>query len=128
MSDPVRDAGYDDWLDDLAAGEGTYLACPEGHGSLPPRRVCPTCGSADLTETPLPETGEVLTYTVVHVGTPAFDDETPYATAIADFGPVRLTGVVRGVDPEDVTVGATVVPAVGSNPTTGDRMVVLQPQ
>lgn len=128
MSEPVRDAGFDDWLDGLAADEGTYLACPKGHGSLPPRRVCPICGSPDLTEEPLPDAGEVLTYTVVHVGAPDFADEAPYATAIADFGPVRLTGVVRGVDPDDVAVGATVVPAVGSNPSTGERMVVLQPR
>ena len=128
MSEPVRDAGFDDWLDGLAAGEGTYLACPDGHGWLPPRRVCPVCGSQNLTEQSLPETGAVTTYTVVHVGAPDFDDETPYATAIADVGPVDLTGVVRGVEPDDVTVGMPVEPDVGENPTTGERMVVLRPR
>ncbi|QHS17098.1 nucleic acid-binding protein [haloarchaeon 3A1-DGR] len=97
---PVRNTGYDEWLDAVADGEGYALTCPNGHASLPPRRVCPDCGAADLSETALPAAGTVETFTVVHVGTPAFADETPYVTAIADFGPVRLTGLVRGIDPE----------------------------
>jgi uncharacterized OB-fold protein len=99
-ADPVRNTSYDDWLDAVADGEGYALTCPNGHASLPPRRVCPDCGAADLTEAALPAAGTVETFTVVHVGTPAFVDETPYVTAIADFESVRLTGVVRGLDPE----------------------------
>ncbi len=120
----VRDDGFDDWLDAIAANEGHYLECSEGHGSLPPRLVCPDCGATDLAETPLADAGEVVTYSVVHVGTDAFDGQTPYVVAIAEFDGVRITGLVRGVDPEDVTVGAPVGVTVGENPTTGDRIVV----
>jgi hypothetical protein len=127
-SDEIRDNGYDDWLDALETGEGYALRCANGHASLPPRLVCPDCGSNDLTEETLPTGGEVVTYTVVHVGTQEFDAQTPYTVAIAEVGDVRITGLVRDVDPEDVAVGATVEPAVGENPQTGDRVVVLRPR
>ncbi|NIB98866.1 Zn-ribbon domain-containing OB-fold protein [Halobacterium sp. R2-5] len=118
----VRDAGFDDLLDALAEGDGYYLACANGHGSLPPRRVCPECGSTDLDEEPLPETGEVATYTQVHVPAPSFADDAPYVTAVVDFGPVRLTGQVLA-DYEDVEIGTEVAPTVGETETNGERLV-----
>ena len=136
------DAGYDEFLDGVAAGEGFYLACPNGHGALPPRRVCPRCGAAELDSRPLPETGTVETHTTVHVGVPSFEAETPYTTAVASFGPVRLTGVVRGSDDAtdersdgddenataEIAVGQSVRADVGHNATTGDRLLVLHPE
>ena len=127
MSD-ARDAGYDDWLDAAEAGEPYYLECPEGHGSLPPRRVCPECGATDLEETPLPAAGEIATFTITHVPTPSFADDAPYAVAVADFGPVRITGQVVGVDPSDVETGTTVELEVTSAETTGDRVLALRPR
>jgi hypothetical protein len=123
----MSDEGYDEWLDAIDDGEGFYLACPDGHGALPPRRTCPHCGALELAETPLPATGEVATYTVVHVGGPDFDDETPYVTAVADFGDVRLTGVLRNVAPADLQVGLAVEPAVGVTAATGQRRLELHP-
>lgn len=126
MSDPLaRDDGYDDLLDAIQDGEGYYLQCANGHGSLPPRRVCPVCGSTDLAETPLAETGVVETFTVVHVSTPAFVDDAPYATAIADFDGVRVTGQLRGIDPEAVETGLIVSPDVAESATTGERVLVF---
>ncbi|SEO40311.1 hypothetical protein SAMN04487948_102255 [Halogranum amylolyticum] len=119
----MTDAGYDEWLDALEDGEGYYLACEQGHGSLPPRRVCPHCGSPELSEEPLPETGTVETFTVVHVPAPDFSDQAPYATVVADFGDVRLTGVVGGDVVDDVEVGTTVEPGATVNPTSENRMV-----
>ena len=124
----MSDEGYDGWLDAVADGEAFYLACPDGHGSLPPRRTCPHCGAMELTETPLPATGEVATYTVVHVGAPDFADEAPYVTAIADFGDVRLTGVLRNVAPADLQVGMSVEPQVGVTESTGDSRLELYPR
>ncbi|WP_096391680.1 Zn-ribbon domain-containing OB-fold protein [Halopenitus persicus] len=134
----VRNTGYDEWLDAVADGEGYALTCPNGHASLPPRHVCPDCGVTDLSETALPSAGTVETFTVVHVGTPAFADETPYVTAIADFGSVRLTGVVRGVDPETeaddeqqtnpepIAIGDPVEAGVERR-SNGDRTLVFDP-
>lgn len=122
-----RDAGFDDWLDAVAAGEGFYLEGPEGHGCLPPRRVCPHTGSPDLRRRPLPEEGVVESFTVVHVAPPAFVDEAPYAVAVARFGAATLTGLVRGVAPDGVAVGDAVradVVEVGGRRTLALRPVV----
>jgi len=125
MSEDVRDAGYDDFLDTLAAGDGYYLECSEGHGSLPPRLTCPHCGDRDLVETPLPETGTVDSCSTVHVATPSFVDDAPYVVAVVDFGPVRLTGQVRA-DPDEVDIGTEVAPSVGESATTGERLVTFE--
>ncbi len=123
----VRDAGFDEWLDAASEGEAYYLECPEGHGSLPPRRVCPDCGSTDLEETPLPESGEIETFTVTHIPTPAFEEDAPYATAIANFGPVRITGQVVGVDVDAVENGLEVELEVTVSETTGERVLGFSP-
>lgn len=123
----VKSAGHDDWIDALERGEGYYLTCPNDHGSLPPRRVCPHCGSSPLSEQLLPETGTIATHTTVHVAPPAFSEDAPYVTAVVDFGPVSLTGVVRGVETADVAVGQDVTPTVGTRETDGERVVVFEP-
>lgn len=123
----VRDGGFDEFLDALVEDRGYYLECAEGCGSLPPRRVCPHCGSRAIEERPLPDTGEIATFTVVTVPTPAFEDDAPYVTAVADFGPVRITGQVRRCNPSDVETGLAVTPDVGRTETTGERLIVLYP-
>ncbi|WP_338728158.1 OB-fold domain-containing protein [Haladaptatus sp. DJG-WS-42] len=128
MSENVRDAGFDDLLDAIEADEGFYLRCANGHGSLPPRRACPHCGDQHLTEEPLAESGEIETYTVINITTPEFEEDTPYVTAIVDFGPVRLTGQVRGIDPDDVSTGLVVGPSIEQTATMGERLVVFRPR
>ncbi|MFC5970376.1 Zn-ribbon domain-containing OB-fold protein [Halomarina salina] len=122
-----REDGYDDLLDAIEDGSGYYLSCPNGHGSLPPRRVCPHCGSQDLDQKPLPESGTVETFTVVRVATPQFADDAPYVTAVVDFGEVRLTGIVDAPI-DSVSVGMTVGVGVGHSKPTGDRMLTLDPR
>jgi len=129
MSAPASNGAYDEWLDALGDGEGYALVCPEGHGSLPPRRVCPECGSATLSEERLAGTGTVETYSVVHVAGPQFADDTPYVTAVAHFGPVRITGVLRGVEPgsDAVAVGDRVAVGVEERATDGAPLVAFRP-
>ena len=124
----ARDGGFDDWLDAIEDGEGYYFECPDGHGGLPPVRVCPECGSTDLERTDLPESGAVDTFTTVNVAAPQFADDTPYVTAIADFGTVRLTGVLRGMDHDDVEVGTIVGVGVEETETTGERVLTFRPR
>jgi uncharacterized OB-fold protein len=126
--DRAPDGAYDDLLDAIEAGEGFYLECANGHGWLPPRRICPDCGSRDLVEEPLPDAGEIETYTVIHVGAPDFVEDTPYVTALADFGPVRVTGMMNDVDPDEVETGDVVGITVGERITTGERMIGFEPR
>jgi len=119
---------FDEWLDALGRGEGYYLECPEDHGWLPPRRVCPECGATELSAAELPTSGEVTTFTVTQVASPSFEDDTPYVTAVVDFGPVEVTGQVRGIAPDDVEVGLTVGATAGERETTDDRLVEFRPR
>jgi len=126
MSD-ARDEGFDDFLDAVEDGQPYYLAGPEGDGWLPPRRVDPATGSTELTEEPLPETGEIVTLTQTHVAGPDFADDAPYVVAIVDFGPVKVTGQIRGADPGDVEIGDAVSIGVDRTETQDDRLVVFDP-
>ena len=128
MTETAPDGEYDAWLDSIEADGGYYVECANGHGWLPPRRVCPECGSRELRDEPLPDGGTVASHTTITVATPQFEDDAPYVTAIADFGPVAVTGLVRGVDPEDVAIGDVVGIEVGERATTGDRAVVFRPR
>jgi len=128
MTETARNGAYDDWIDSIEVGGGYYVACAEGHGWLPPRHVCPTCGSRELHEEPLPDSGTLATYTTITVPTPQFEDDAPYVTAIVDFGPVSITGLVRGVDPADVAIDDVVGIEVGERETTGERAVVFRPR
>ncbi|GAB3679490.1 Zn-ribbon domain-containing OB-fold protein [Salinarchaeum chitinilyticum] len=125
--DAAGEEGYDEWLAALAEGEGYYLVCPNDHGSLPPRRRCPHCSSGELTERTLPETGTIETFTETQVPIPSFSEDAPYVVAIVDFGDVRVTGQLRGIDPAEVAVGATVSPDVVERETTGEPLIVFRP-
>lgn len=130
MSEDVRNAGHDDWLDALESGEGYYLECENGHGLLPPRRVCPHCGGRDLSEEALPTTGTIQAQTTVHVPAPSFQGDAPYTTAVVDFGAVRITGQIRSGTNDgaaDVENGAAVEIGVGKT-GKGERIVVFGAQ
>lgn len=126
MSD-VRDNGYDDFLDAVEEGEPYYLESPSENGWLPPAVVDPNTGEGDLTEQPLPETGEVLTFTTTNVAGPAFSDDAPFVVAVAEFGPVKITGQLRDIESEDVEVGLEVTLDTDQTETTGDRLLVFRP-
>ena len=58
MIPPVA-RGYADLLDAIADGEGYYIECENGYGSLPPHHVCPECGSQELTQERLLDSSEI---------------------------------------------------------------------
>lgn len=123
----ARNEGYDDFLDALEDGEPYYLEGPEGDGYLPPRRIDPATGSQELTEEPLPETGEIVTFTQTHVAAPTFADDAPFVVAVVSFGPVRLTGQLRGIDAGDAEIGQEVTVGVDRTETTEERVIVFEP-
>lgn len=123
----ARDDGYDDFLDAVEAGEPYYLESPSGEGWLPPRVCDPVTGERELVAKVLPETGELLTQTATFVAGPDFADDAPYVVAIASFGPVNVTGQMRGVDPDAVEIGQKVTLGVEQSETTDDRVVVFYP-
>jgi uncharacterized OB-fold protein len=119
---------HDEFCRAAETGDPFYLACPDGHGSVPPRRVCPQCGAQSLTKEPLPETGRIQAATVVHVATAAFVDSVPYVTAIADFGPVSLTGIVTETTGDSVEHGAEVSVGIERTEERQHPTLVFEPQ
>lgn len=97
-----------DFAEAIADGDPFYLECEScDQVALPPRAVCPECGSRTLLERPLSDTAEVTSFTEIHTTIPAYVGEEPYTVVVATFDEgVRLTGQLRGT--EEVSLGETV--------------------
>jgi len=79
---------------------------------FPPREACPYCrrkSMGKMKETKLSGRGEVVTYTVIHVGPEDFEEQVPYPIAIIQLveGP-RITGQIVDCEPDDVRIGMKV--------------------
>lgn len=121
-------AWYDTLTDEIAGGEGRYLACAAcGESSLPPRHVCPTCGSAELTREPLSDRGTVLAFTEISVTIPKFHGETPYTVVMAELADdVVLSGQLREATADDIAIGDEV--ALGTEARDdGPDLVTFRP-
>lgn len=123
----MRHEGFSDFLDAAEDGEPYYLEGPNGDGWLPPRRIDPATGSRELTKEPLPSTGELVTHTRTHVASPEFADDAPFTVAIADFGPVRITGQLREEDLSSIEIGQELELNVEYSETKEKRLVVFEP-
>lgn len=80
-----------------------------GKQHFPPRVVCNKCRGREFEKIVLPDTGKLVTHTVIRIGPSAFSNETPYAMGIAELdGGVRLTAQVVDVEPAELKVGMPV--------------------
>lgn len=75
-----------------------------------PKPSCPHCGSLEFAWVTCSGRGRVYTWTVIHPPTlPAFKALTPYAAGLIELDEkVFMTGQIRGVAPDTVTVGLKV--------------------
>lgn len=128
MSQATKNEGYDEFIEAIEDGEGYYLECPNGHASVPPQRVCPTCSSTELTQTEMPDTGTIESYTTTNVAAPDFKDDAPYHVAIASFGNARITGQVREIDQENLDIGNKVTIDIESTETKDQPLIVFKPK
>ena len=119
-------AEHETLLDGAEAGNAFSLDCPEGHRWLPPRRICPTCGSTELRREPLPDVGRVRTYTTIEVPLPDFGVDAPYTTAIATFGSVSITAIIPDLGPEEIDIGQEVTLSTLET-AEGTRLFTLKP-
>lgn len=124
MGQETSNVDFDDLLNAIDRGDGYYIICSNGHGSLPPLRVCPECGDSNLRKENLPNGGTIITYTEIRVPAPEFMGETPIV-AIADFEGVRLTGRLIG-DLNTAEVGLPVTLGVTTSPA-GERHLAFKP-
>jgi uncharacterized OB-fold protein len=77
-----------------------------------PRSRCPQCLSDHLDWQPVSGEGSIFTFTVTRQATtPSFADEVPQIIAVIELTEgVHLTSVIVDAEPEQVTIGALVVP------------------
>jgi hypothetical protein len=81
--------------------------CEEcGQVFFPPRESCPKCrrkSMGKIKEIKLTGKGEIVTYSIIHVGPEEFEDQVPYPIAIIqlDEGP-RITAQIVDCDVHDV--------------------------
>ncbi|SEP10618.1 hypothetical protein SAMN04487948_11454 [Halogranum amylolyticum] len=100
-------AWFETFTDEVESGEPQALACEAcGSATLPPRQVCPECGSPELTQTSLSDRGRIVSFTEISVTIPKFHGETPYTVVLAELNKgVVLTGQLREVTADDVAIG-----------------------
>ena len=80
-----------------------------GKTYFPPRLVDPETGDTQRETVRLPDTGRIITYTVIRVAPSQFRDQAPYALAIAELTDgTRLMAQVTDCDVEEVKIGMEV--------------------
>jgi uncharacterized protein len=97
------------FFDGLRAERFLVPRCENGHYNWPPMPACRTCLSEELAWTEVSGRGELWSYTVVHRGPGAFDDDVPYVVALVKLEEhprslLVLGNVVRGAD--SLAIGA----------------------
>jgi len=80
-----------------------------GKTYFPPRTIDPTNGDTEFEMVKLPDTGKIVTFTVIRVAPSAWGDISPYALAIAELSDgTRVTAQLTDCDVEQVKIGMEV--------------------
>ncbi len=76
---------------------------------IPPRLVCPECKGREFETVRLPRTGEIVTYTQIHVAANQFTQEVPFAIGIVELDDgTRVTSQIVECDAKDLREGLRV--------------------
>jgi uncharacterized OB-fold protein len=80
-----------------------------GKTYFPPRTVDPETGDTEYEIVKLPDSGKIVTYTVIRIAPQQWGDEAPYGLAIAELtNGTRLMGQVTDCDPAQIKIGMEV--------------------
>lgn len=80
-----------------------------GKTYFPPRKVDPETGDTAFETVRLPETGKLLTYTVIRIAPSQWGDMSPYALGIAELTDgTRLMAQLTDCNVDDVKIGMEV--------------------
>ena len=96
-----------DFVNYLEQGKVMTTRCRDcGNVHFPPKMDCPKCFSSDVEWVEIKGNGKLATYTVVNYGPTGFENDAPYALAIADFDGLRVFGrLSKGINQEDIKPG-----------------------
>ncbi len=96
---------------------GKCLKCGKIH--LPPRPLCDRCLSTEFEWVELPKNGKLLTYTIIHVAPPQFQNMAPYAVGIVQLeNGVKIPGMIKDVPLDEIKVGIPLKMEFEENPQT----------
>lgn len=96
---------------------GKCKKCRKIH--LPPRPLCDKCLSKEFEWVEIPKTGKLLTYTVIHVAPPQFQNMAPYIVGIVQLEKeVKIPGIIKGAAPEQVKIGMQLTLEFEESPQT----------
>lgn len=77
-----------------------------GATHVPPRPLCNKCFSKEFRWVEIPRNGKLLTYTIIYVAPPQFQQMTPYAVGIIQLeNGLKIPGMIRGIENEKIKVG-----------------------
>lgn len=83
---------------------GKCQKCGKIH--LPPRPLCDKCYNQYFTWIPVPNKGKLITYTVIHIAPPQFQDAAPYAIGIVQFeNSLKLPGMITDIPHDQLQIG-----------------------
>jgi uncharacterized OB-fold protein len=83
---------------------GKCMHCGKIH--LPPRPLCDKCFHQTFTWTEVVPKGKLLTYTVIHIAPPQFQDMAPYAVGIIQLeNGAKLPGMIADATQEQLHIG-----------------------
>ena len=96
-----------------------------GKTYYPPRDIDPETGDTAQEIVRLPDTGKIVTYTVIRVAPSQWGDLSPYALAIVELTDgTRMMGQMTDVDVEEVKIGMEVRLEFRRIQTEGDEGVL----
>jgi len=80
-----------------------------GKTYFPPRDIDPETGDTEYEIVALPETGKVLTYTVIRVAPGQWSDQSPYALAVVEMNDgTRVFGQMTDCNVDEIKIGMEV--------------------
>lgn len=83
---------------------GKCKKCGKIH--LPPRPLCDRCFSKDFEWIQIQPEGKLLTYTIIHVAPPQFQQMAPYAVGIIQLeNDLKIPGMIKEVTTEQIKIG-----------------------
>ena len=83
---------------------GKCKKCGKIH--LPPRPLCDKCFSKDFEWIQIQPKGKLLTYTIIHVAPPQFQQMAPYAVGIIQLeNDLKIPGMIKAVALEQIKIG-----------------------
>lgn len=88
-------------------GKLVAIKCKECNSLyIPPKPLCSKCYSSNLEWVLLSGKGKLISFTIIHVAPPEFQDLAPYIIGIIKLNEgVKILGIIKNIDPKNLKIG-----------------------